>query len=83
MKVYVIGIGLIGGSMALDIQALDKDAVIIGIDANDSHLEQAIELGIIHQKSELTGVIDADFVIVAVVIVFALYFLKQKEIFLY
>ncbi len=72
MKVYVIGIGLIGGSMALDIQALDKDAVIIGIDANDSHLEQAIELGIIHQKSELTGVIDADFVIVAVPVDIAL-----------
>ena len=72
MKVYVIGIGLIGGSMALDIQALDKNAVIIGIDANDSHLEQAIELGIIHQKSELTGVIDADFVIVAVPVDIAL-----------
>ena len=66
MKVYVIGIGLIGGSMALDIQALDKDAVIIGVDANEDHLEQAIELGIIHQKSELKEVIDADFVIMAV-----------------
>ena len=66
MKVYVIGIGLIGGSMALDIQALDKDAVIIGFDANEDHLEQAIELGIIHQKSELKEVVDADFVIVAV-----------------
>ena len=66
MKVYVIGIGLIGGSMALDIQALDKDAVIIGVDDNEDHLEQAIELGIIHQKSELKEVIDADFVIVAV-----------------
>ena len=72
MKVYVIGIGLIGGSMALDIQALDKDAVIIGVDANDSHLEQAIELGIIHQKSELNEVIDADFVILAVPVDIAL-----------
>ncbi|WP_309613702.1 prephenate dehydrogenase [Flavobacterium sp.] len=72
MKVYVIGIGLIGGSMALDIQALDKDAVIIGVDANDSHLEQAIELGIIHQKSDLNEVIDADFVILAVPVDIAL-----------
>lgn len=72
MKVYVIGIGLIGGSMALDIQALDKDAVIIGFDANDSHLEQAIELGIIHQKSDLNEVIDADFVILAVPVDIAL-----------
>lgn len=66
MKVYVVGIGLIGGSMALDIQALDKDAVIIGVDANENHLNQALELGIIHQKAALNGVIDADFVIVAV-----------------
>lgn len=66
MKVYIVGIGLIGGSMALDIQALDKDAVIIGVDANENHLNQALELGIIHQKAALNGVIDADFVIVAV-----------------
>jgi prephenate dehydrogenase len=72
MKVYVIGIGLIGGSMALDIQALDKDAVIIGVDANENHLEQAIELGIIHQKSDLNQVIDADFVIMAVPVDIAL-----------
>ena len=72
MKVYVIGIGLIGGSMALDIQALYKDAVIIGVDANEKHLEKAIELGIIHQKSELKEVIDADFVILAVPVDIAL-----------
>lgn len=72
MKVYVIGIGLIGGSMALDIQALDKDAVIIGVDANEDHLEQAIKLGIIHQKSDLNEVIDADFVILAVPVDIAL-----------
>ena len=72
MKVYVIGIGLIGGSMALDIQTLHKDAVIIGVDANENHLEQAIKLGIIHQKSELKDVIDADFVILAVPVDIAL-----------
>lgn len=66
MKVYVIGIGLIGGSMALDIKAFNKDAVIIGVDANENHLEHAVELGIIHEKAELKEVIDADFVIVAV-----------------
>lgn len=72
MKVYVIGIGLIGGSMALDIQGLDKDAVIIGVDANENHLDKAIELGIIHQKAELKDVVDADFVILAVPVDIAL-----------
>ena len=77
MKVYVIGIGLIGGSMALDIQTLHKDAVIIGVDANENHLEQAIKLGIIHQKSELKDVIDADFVILAVPVDIALELLPK------
>ena len=72
MKIYVIGIGLIGGSMALDIQTLYKDAVIIGVDANENHLDKAIELGIIHQKSELKDVVDADFVILAVPVDIAL-----------
>ena len=72
MKIYVIGIGLIGGSMALDIQALYKDAVIIGVDTNENHLDNAIELGIIHQKSELKDVVDADFVILAVPVDIAL-----------
>ena len=77
MKVYVIGIGLIGGSMALDIQALHKDAVIIGVDANENHLGQAIKLGIIHQKSKLKDVIDADFVILAVPVDIALELLPK------
>ncbi len=76
-KIYVIGIGLIGGSMALDIQALDKDAVIMGVDANEDHLEQAIKLGIIHQKAELKHVIDADFVILAVPVDIALELLPK------
>lgn len=77
MKVYVIGIGLIGGSMALDIQALDKDAVIVGIDANKNHLNQALELGIIHQTAELKDIVDADFVIVAVPVDIALELLPK------
>ena len=77
MKVYIIGIGLIGGSMALDIQALHKDAVIVGIDSNENHLEQALALGIIHQKSELKDVIDADFVILAVPVDIALELLPK------
>ncbi|MES2411677.1 MAG: prephenate dehydrogenase [Bacteroidota bacterium] len=77
MKVYVIGIGLIGGSMALDIQALDKNAVIVGVDANEDHLGQAIKLGIIHQKAEIKDIIDADFVILAVPVDIALELLPR------
>jgi len=39
MKIYVIGIGLIGGSMALELKNLYHDFEIIGVDSNDKHLD--------------------------------------------
>ena len=47
MKVFVIGIGLIGGSMVLDIKALYPEATVYGIDSNEKHVQQALELGVI------------------------------------
>lgn len=66
MKVYIIGIGLIGGSMALDIQKLYPEATIVGIDSNKSHLNEALELGLIHEIGNLNESIEADFVVLAV-----------------
>ncbi len=66
MKVYVIGIGLIGGSMVLDIKALYPEATIYGIDSNESHLQQAIDLGVVDAAATFDDLIDADFVIVSV-----------------
>jgi prephenate dehydrogenase len=66
MKVYIIGTGLIGGSMALDIKSMYDDAIVFGIDANEKHLEEALQLGIINQKATQTDLINADLVIVAV-----------------
>jgi len=66
MKVYVIGIGLIGGSMVLDIKSLHPDATIYGIDSNETHLQQAIELGVIDTAGNFDDLIHADFVIVSV-----------------
>jgi prephenate dehydrogenase len=66
MKVYIIGIGLIGGSMALDMQGLYPDAIIVGIDSNEKHLQQALAAGIVHQTAEIQEIEAADFVIVSV-----------------
>jgi len=65
-KIYIIGIGLIGGSMALDLKRVYPDVTMYGIDANQSHLDEALELGIIEQKSSISNINDADLVIVAV-----------------
>ena len=66
MKVYVIGIGLIGGSMALDIKALQPNSTIFGIDANEKHLKEAIDLGVVDLAGKMEDLSSADFVIVSV-----------------
>lgn len=77
MKVYVIGIGLIGGSMALDIKTLYPEAKIYGIDANESHLQEAIALGVVDAGANFDDLVDADFVIVSVPVDVALIVLPK------
>jgi prephenate dehydrogenase len=66
MKIYVIGIGLIGGSIALDAKALYPEARIFGIDSNEKHLQEAIALGVVDEVAVFDEVANADFVIVSV-----------------
>ncbi len=66
MNVYIIGTGLIGGSMALDLKAHYPEAKIFGIDANDNHLDEAIQLGVIDEASTVDTLYQADIVILAV-----------------
>lgn len=77
MKVVVIGIGLIGGSMVLDIKALHPDATILGIDANENHLQEAIDLGVVEKPGTTEDLAVADFVIVSVPVDIALVVLPQ------
>lgn len=64
-KIAVIGLGLIGGSMALELKKLTW-ATIYGIDNNPEHLEKAHELGLIFEKADLNIVKEVDVVIIAV-----------------
>jgi len=66
MNVHVIGIGLIGGSMVLDIKTLHPEATIYGIDTNEKHVQEAIALGVIDKEASFEDLVDADFVIVSV-----------------
>lgn len=77
MKVFVIGIGLIGGSMVLDIKTLHPQAKIYGIDNNESHLAEAIALGVVDASATFADLADADFVIVSVPVDVALTVLPQ------
>ncbi|NHN27657.1 prephenate dehydrogenase [Flavobacterium jejuense] len=65
-KFVVIGLGLIGGSLALDIKTKRPNAVVYGIDNKEEHLEKALEFNLIDKKGSLEDLKDANWVIVAV-----------------
>ncbi|CAM2833523.1 prephenate dehydrogenase [Flavobacterium frigoris] len=77
MKIYIIGIGLIGGSMALDIKTLYPDATVYGIDSNETHLQEALDLGVVDAGAQIDNLSDADFVILSVPVDVALTLLPK------
>lgn len=67
MKVAIIGVGLIGGSLALRLREKNFASEFIGIDKSENHLQEAIELGIIDRAENFeTGIKNADLIIVAI-----------------
>lgn len=65
-NIYIIGIGLIGGSLAIDIKKNNKDVVIHGISRKETTLNEALSLKLIDKKATLNDVVKADLVIVAI-----------------
>lgn len=65
-NIFVIGVGLIGGSLALDIKKARPEVNIYGIDKNEDHLDQALKLKVIDEKAVLGDLGIADLVIVAI-----------------
>jgi prephenate dehydrogenase len=66
MTITVIGLGLIGGSMALDLKARGYCSRIIGVDTNPEHCKQAISLGIVDEIKNLNDALDSEIIIVAI-----------------
>ncbi|MEX0272861.1 MAG: prephenate dehydrogenase [Flavobacteriaceae bacterium] len=66
MNIFIIGVGLIGGSFAKDIKAMYPDWEIHGIDANPVHVDEALELGLIDAKADFGELPKADMVVVAI-----------------
>lgn len=63
-KVAIIGLGLIGGSLAVDIKRI-FESTIIGVDANEKNAKRALEIGFIDEISRLENLINIDVVIIA------------------
>lgn len=77
MKVAVVGIGLIGGSMALDIKAAFENVEIMGIDKNEKNTQKAKDLQLIDAIAQLEDLKQAEVVIVSVPVDVSLQVLAQ------
>jgi len=64
-KIAVIGLGLIGGSLALELKKVTW-STIYGVDNNPEHLQKALDLGLIYKKANIKIVKNVDIVIIAV-----------------
>ena len=66
MIVTIIGTGLIGGSMALTLKEKGFATKVIGVDASEQHLAQALALGIIEEAHALQDAVAlSDLIIIA------------------
>lgn len=67
MKISIIGVGLIGGSMALKLREKNIANFIYGIDNNTQHISDALELKIIDAGVDLEhGIKNSDLIILAI-----------------
>jgi prephenate dehydrogenase len=64
-KLVVIGLGLIGGSLALDLK-LRSNFKVYGVDKDPEHIKKALALGIIDEQADFSIIAEASVVIIAV-----------------
>jgi prephenate dehydrogenase len=66
MKLAVVGLGLIGGSMALDLRARNFVSEVLGVDQNEVHTKEALKLGLVNRIATLEEACkEADLIILA------------------
>ena len=67
MKVTVIGLGLIGGSIAKDLRKAGITSHLIGVDRNPEHAKKALELNLVNEVLSMEESLpSADLVIVSI-----------------
>ncbi|HBK88988.1 MAG: prephenate dehydrogenase [Cyclobacteriaceae bacterium] len=67
MKITIVGLGLIGGSMAIDLRKAGIASRLVGVDRSEEHGQRALELGLVDVvEPEDRALADADVVILAI-----------------
>ena len=67
MNVAIIGLGLMGGSLAKDLRKIKFASTIIGVDNNQEHQKLALKLGLVDRCLKLNQAIqEADLIVLAI-----------------
>ena len=67
MTVTIIGLGLIGGSLAIDIRNQKLASRLIGVDKSLKNAEDALSLGLVDEITELNNAVaSSDYIIIAI-----------------
>ena len=67
MVITIIGVGLIGGSMALTLKEAGFAHKVIGVDSSEAHVQKALERGLIDEVATLPAAVQqSDMVILSV-----------------
>jgi len=67
MRVGIIGLGLMGGSLSLAMRAQYPEMEVIGLDHNDQHCIQALKLGLVDKVVDtLTEITEVDVLFISV-----------------
>ena len=64
-NIFVIGVGLIGGSLCLDIKKIYPKVKVYGVDTSIENLDMAVKLNLIDYKSSLDVLYKADLVLIS------------------
>lgn len=66
MNVVIVGLGLMGGSLALSLKKLDFIKKIVGSDLNKTHQDEAIKLGLVDEIVEFEDIKKYDVIFLAI-----------------
>ena len=67
MQIGLIGLGLIGGSMAIDLKRRGFADRVVGMDADSVNAEAALRIGIVDELADFEKLVDgSDLVMIAI-----------------
>jgi len=66
MNVTVIGLGLIGGSIAIDLRKAGVATSLVGVELNGDHATRALELGLVDKILPLEEAVKTDLIVMAI-----------------